>query len=263
MFECVYTDQNLSGDGYCVIRLPAIITVLDEVAPVITFINPLQVNGDTLETSCYGQDPEWNIPSFETGIISATDACEGTVSITYTRTLENAGDCSVDGYIILYRMTWTATDECGNSSNAFAFLALVDTIPPVLFGIPDDLTVNCDDVPAPVTISATDECLCACVVMFQQIDSTQSGCQDGRVILRIWTAKDNCGNMTLDTQRITLSDQEGPELFFIEPAMEGLTDGSLVEYNCNDGGIPDYLNLMFNLLRQGTCGSFEVLYRRS
>jgi hypothetical protein len=240
-----------------------IITVLDNIPPVITFINPQTSIGDTLETSCYGQDPEWNIPSFESGTITADDACVGEVTITYTRILESAGDCAEDGYIILYRMTWTATDACGNSSSAFAFQALVDTIPPVIFGVPDDITVNCDDVPPPVTVSATDECLCACVVLFQQTDSTQSGCQDGLVIFRIWTAKDDCGNMSIDTQRITLTDQEGPELFFMEPGLEGLTDGSVIRYSCNDGGIPDYYEDMDaqSVIARGTCGgSYEMTF---
>ncbi|HSF88789.1 MAG TPA: ice-binding family protein, partial [Saprospiraceae bacterium] len=240
-----------------------IITVLDEIPPVITFINPLQINGDTIETACYGQDPEWNIPSFESGIITAADSCGGEVAITYSRTLEDAGDCADDGYIILYRLTWTATDLCGNSSSAFAFLALVDTIPPVIFGVPDDITVNCDDVPPPVPVYATDECLCACLVLFQQIDSSQTICQNGLVILRIWTAKDDCGNMSIDTQRITLVDEEGPELFFLQPEMEGLTDGTVIEYNCNEGGIPDYFDILNtqSINGRGTCGgSYDVSF---
>ncbi len=61
-------------------------------------------NGDTLETQCYGQDPEWNIPSFDAGSITATDVCGGEVTITYTRSLEDEGDCSEDGYINLVQI---------------------------------------------------------------------------------------------------------------------------------------------------------------
>lgn len=241
-----------------------VITVLDTTPPVITFVNPLfGANGDTLRTQCYGQDPDWDIPSFDAGTIVATDECEGEVVITYNRSLEDAGDCSVDGYINLYRLTWTATDVCGNSSSAFAFLALVDTIPPVIVGVPDNITVNCDDVPPPVTVSATDECLCACVVLFQQIDSTITGCQDGLVIIRTWTATDRCGNETIDTQRITLIDQEGPELFFTDTAMLGLTNGSIVEVTCNEGGMPEYTETLndLSIISRGTCGgSYEVTF---
>jgi len=240
-----------------------IITVLDDIAPVISFINPLIANGDTLETQCYGQDPEWDIPSFGSGNITAADECGGEVTITYARSLEDEGDCSVDGYINLYRLTWTATDLCGNSSSAFAFLALVDTIAPVLVGIPADTTVNCDDLLPPVPVFATDECLCACVVLFEEFDSTQTQCQDGLVIFRTWTATDRCGNVTIDTQRITLIDREGPELFFMQPEMEGLTDGSVIEFSCNDGGIPDYFDALDaqSIIARGTCGgSFEVVF---
>lgn len=241
-----------------------IITVLDTLPPVITFVNPLiAFNGDTLVTQCYGQDPEWDIPSFGAGDITAVDACGSLVTITYSRSLEDAGDCSADGYINLYRLTWTATDVCGNSSIAFAFLALVDTIAPVLVGIPADTTVNCDDVLPPVPVYATDECLCACVVLFQQFDSTQTQCQDGLVIIRTWTATDRCGNVTIDTQRITLIDQEGPELFFILPEMAGLAQDSVIEYACNEGGIPAYFDTLDtqSIIAIGTCGgSFEVTF---
>jgi len=241
-----------------------IITVLDITPPVITFVNPLiGANGDTLRTQCYGQNPEWDIPSFDASSINASDICEGLATIDYNRTLEDAGDCSADGYINLYRLTWTATDVCGNSSSAFVFLALVDTIPPVIEGVPENITVNCDEIPSPTPVFATDECLCACIVLYQETDRPVSECQDGLVIIRTWTAKDQCGNVTIDTQRITLVDQQGPELFIMQPEMVGLTDGSIVEYTCNQGGIPDHFETLdtASIIARGTCdGYYDISF---
>jgi len=185
-----------------------VITVLDNTPPELTFPAGFPI-GDTLKVQCYGQDPEWDIPSFDNGDIQATDNCTGPVSVVFNQSLPSEGDC-VDGFINLYRLTWTATDVCGNSVSAFVFLALVDTIPPVIFGVPLDITVNCNEIPdAPDFIYAIDECLCACIVL---LDETLpiTGCQFGQVIVRTWRATDDCGNQTIATQRITLMDDEAP-----------------------------------------------------
>ena len=99
-----------------------VINVSDIIPPTLLFINPLfDQNGDTLEVQCYGQDPEWDIPLFDASSVNATDNCSGDVHVVYTRALEDEGDCTTEGYINLYRLTWTATDECGNSSPLIFF----------------------------------------------------------------------------------------------------------------------------------------------
>jgi hypothetical protein len=239
-----------------------IITVLDNTPPQITFINPdLGQIGDTLRVQCYGQDPEWDIPTFDANAISATDLCGGEVTLAYTHTLQEQGNCSVDGYSNLYRLTWTATDICGNSSSAYIFLALVDTIPPVIHDVPDDITVNCEDLPWPATVYATDECLCACIVLFQETERIVQNCQNGLVIVRSWTATDRCGNVTVETQRITLIDQEGPELEIMQPELVGVTNGTIFEFTCNEGGIPTYFDLLDaeSVFSAPSCGGTAIV----
>jgi hypothetical protein len=239
-----------------------IITVSDITAPEITFLSPLPENsGDTLRTQCYGQDPEWDIPVFDANSVDAADICEGEVTITYNKSFVDGGDCSADGYINLYRLTWTATDLCGNSSTAYIFLALVDTIAPVIEGVPDDITVDCSDVPAPPVVYALDECLCACIVFYQEENMDANACQDGLVMIRTWTAIDNCGNQTIDTQRITLIDEEGPILHVIQPQLVGMTDGTVLEYTCNEGGIPAfYWDLdETSVFSAGSCGDTSII----
>jgi hypothetical protein len=63
------------------------------------------------------------LPLFDENSVTAVDVCDASPTIFFEEHLENEGDCSVDGYINLYRLTWTATDDCGNSSVAFGFLA--------------------------------------------------------------------------------------------------------------------------------------------
>ncbi|MEZ4950496.1 MAG: hypothetical protein R2784_14085 [Saprospiraceae bacterium] len=91
-------------------------------------------------------------------------------------------------------------------------LPLVTELPPVLSGIPSDVTVECDDVPsAPVTITATDNC-------DPQVDITMDetvqplGCQNDFRLIRTWTATDDCGNVATGSQIITVQDTEAPTL---------------------------------------------------
>lgn len=221
------------------------ITVFDNTAPTIEFNDPLLEgvpNGGTIEVQCFGQDPTWDIPSFEAGDIIATDNCGGPPPIvTFSQDLVDEGDCAVDGYINRYRLRWTATDACGNSSSAQIFMNLVDTIPPVILGVPDDITVSCDEVPEAPILSAQDECLCACVVLMSE-DGPDPGCQDGQVITRTWKATDDCGNMTIEVQTITLIDDEAPELTIVHPNLEGTPNGAILEYTCNEGGIPEFFD---------------------
>ncbi len=231
------------------------ITVLDNTPPVIILPNGL-ANGSTLDVQCYGQDPNWDLPVYGVSDVTTTDNCIGAVTVTFAQVIENQGTCATDGYIDLFRLSWTATDACGNSSTAFLFMALIDTIPPVIHGIPADITVNCDAIPLPPTIVfATDECLCACVLFVSETQPV-AGCADGQVILRTWTAKDRCGNQTTEIQRITLVNNKPPTLQLLQPEMTGLIDGSMLEYTCSEGGIPSYINGLsaVSIVSTSTCG---------
>ena len=254
-----YQATDLCGN---IVTCSQVITVLDNTSPLITFINPaLGQIGDTLRVQCYGQDPEWDIPTFDANSVSTVDLCGGGVTVVYTDVLEDQGNCSADGYSNLYRLSWTATDVCGNSSNAYIFLALVDTIPPVIHDVPDNITVNCEDLPWPATVYATDECLCACIVLFQETERITQNCQNGLVIIRSWTATDRCGNVTVETQRITLIDKEGPALEIMQPELVGVTDGTIFEYTCNEGGIPTFFELLDaeSVFSAPSCGGSAVV----
>ncbi len=232
------------------------VIVTDGVPPTISPNNPALSDGDIIEVPCFGQDPDWSLPEYDESSITATDDCGGAVVISFDHNLENEGTCAEDGYISLFRLTWTATDACGNSSDFVLFLSLIDTIAPVVLGVPGDITVNCDEIPA-VTgeIYATDECLCACVVLFEE-SVLSTGCLDGEVILRTWTATDRCGNTTTESQRITVVDAVGPRWEMAYPEFLGLDDGSIREYSCAEGGIPvvyDYLD-EFAVRNTSSCG---------
>ncbi|MCX7549251.1 hypothetical protein, partial [Xanthomarina sp. F2636L] len=66
---------------------------------------------------------------------------------------------SSDPCNIVVTRTWTFTDSCNNTSSVSQTITVSDTTAPVAPAAPADLTVECiDDVPAPIDLTATDNC---------------------------------------------------------------------------------------------------------
>ena len=104
--------------------------------------------------------------------VTATDNCDPTVPVTlYARTTT-----VVDGCGTITR-TWTATDACGNTTTATQTLTVVDNTPPVLTGVPADATVQCDNIPAAATVTATDNCdPTVPVTLYRERNTVVDGC---------------------------------------------------------------------------------------
>ena len=106
---------------------------------------------------------------------------------------------------------WTATDDCGNSVAATQRVAVADTTAPALVGVPADATAECDDVPAPATVTATDSCDGDVPVAFG-VTTNAGSCADSYTLVRVWTATDDCGNSVAATQRVAVADTTDPVL---------------------------------------------------
>ncbi|MEZ4960055.1 MAG: T9SS type A sorting domain-containing protein [Saprospiraceae bacterium] len=107
-------------------------------------------------------------------------------------------------------VTWTGTDNCGNSTVFVGTLTVVDNAPPVLSGVPADVTLDmCTMLPDPAGVTATDACDTSVVIVFEE---TTAGDSCDFTITRTWTATDDCGNSVSDSQFITVQDNEAPVL---------------------------------------------------
>ena len=109
-------------------------------------------------------------------------------------------------------VTFTVTDNCGQASTTTATFTIEDTTPPVLLSVPADATVECNAVPAPATVTATDACGSASVALVVTTTQTSNGsCTDNTYTLtRTWTATDECGLKSTATQVITVQDTTVP-----------------------------------------------------
>src|SRR5207253_5639194 len=107
--------------------------------------------------------------------------------------------------------TWTATDACGNSASCVQTITVRDTTKPSLT-CPPDLVLECPaDTSTSATGVATAQDTCSQVTV-RYSDSVSNGCSGTSVILRTWTASDQCSNSISCVQKITVRDITKPTI---------------------------------------------------
>ncbi len=170
-----------------------VITVSDNTQPTLTGV-PADV---TVECEA--------IPAISTP--TATDNCDTDVTITFNE-VRTDGSCP-DTYTLT--RSWTATDDCGNNKTETQVITVSDNTQPTLAGVPANVTVECEAVPAISTPTATDNCDTDVTITFNEV-RTDGSCPDTYTLTRSWTATDDCGNSKTETQVITVSDNTQPTL---------------------------------------------------
>lgn len=172
------------------------IFVDDNVAPVITC--PPDI---TIECSA-------NTGPGTTGTATATDNCDATVTLTFSDVITPGGPQT-----FIITRTWTATDDCGNSSTCIQLIQVHDDTPPIIT-CPSNVTVQCNTSTLPPTTgiaTATDNCDPELDFTFS--DVTVGGtCPQELTITRTWVATDDCGNSASCTQTIFVDDSTAPSI---------------------------------------------------
>jgi large repetitive protein len=72
---------------------------------------------------------------------TATDNCDPNPRVTFVENRVN-GLCG-NNYTLV--RTWTVTDACGNTATASQSISVGDDTPPVLSGVPSNITLNCHE----------------------------------------------------------------------------------------------------------------------
>ncbi len=149
--------------------------------------------------------PVTNTGTNVTGVATAVDGC-GSVTVTYSDAVTNG--CGATRVIA---RTWTATDQCGNSTSKVQTITVRDTTPPTLT-LPPNVVLECPaDTSTNATGVATAQDTCSQVTV-RYSDSVSNICGGAKVIARAWTATDACGNSTTAVQTITLRDTTPPTI---------------------------------------------------
>ena len=171
------------------------ITVEDTTDPVIDCPADVTVECD-----------EITMPA-NTGSATATDNCDAVPSISSSDAVV-AGVCPQEEVIT---RTWTAEDDCGNSSNCDQVITVEDTQAPSLT-CPSDITVECNAVPAadPMSVTATDNCDMSLTVVHSLDNPAGPYTACTTTVDRVYEATDDCGNTGTCTQTITVEDTTDP-----------------------------------------------------
>ena len=74
--------------------------------------------------------------------------------------------------------------------------------------VPDDYSASCSDVLTLDEATATDNC--SAVTVTHEVDTVFGNCPNSFVMERRFTAMDGCGNTSVRTQTITVTDDEAP-----------------------------------------------------
>jgi len=162
----------------------------------------------------------------------------------------------------VFDRTWTATDNCGNSSTCVQRITVRDSTPPAL-SVPPNRFLECPAVTTPDqtgTATAPDGCG---TVTIAYADSVATNCSGTGVITRTWTATDQSGNSTNAVQMITVQDTLKPVLicpknFVLELPADTTTNATDVA-SAQDGC--SAVTLRYNDLVTTNCGNTRVIAR--
>ncbi len=188
-----WTAEDICGNKTTFLQT---ITVNDNIAPGWVEAAPTS----PVNVSCASAVPAWPTQT-------ATDNCGAPVIMDTNETIQ-PGTC-VNKFTIT--RTWTAQDDCGNSTQRVQIINVNDNIAPTLVGTPAaTVAVSCSQlVPAAAVVTATDNCDPNVNVIYSE--ELQPGtCANQFTIKRTWTAEDICGNKSTFLQTINVSDTQAP-----------------------------------------------------
>ncbi|MBC8096123.1 MAG: HYR domain-containing protein [Akkermansiaceae bacterium] len=164
---------------------------IDTEAPVLSGLPPASVT-----VQCLGDVPT-------PPVVTVVDNCDTNLVVGYQPS-ETGDPCNR----IITRV-WTAMDSCGNPVSFTQVITVKDTTRPLLT-VPADLTVECSEVPALGSATATDNCDANPLVNFVGETNIIDSCTN--ILVRTWTATDACGNIATKSQTLLVIDTTAPVL---------------------------------------------------
>ena len=169
------------------------ISFIDDVAPSVQAPDNMTIGCDELA-------------NLEVPAPVVTDNCDFNPTIVFS-------ESSAPGFCINAQnitWTWTATDACGNQSEATTQVQVLDLNAPFFENTPNDTIISCDAEVPPITFpEALDNCSEVVSVTLDE-DTIPGDCPQEFTINRIFRAFDECGNSGMFVQVIEIVDTVAP-----------------------------------------------------
>lgn len=218
-----------------------LIIYTDDTPPVLVPVDPDLIpipNGAEITVECH------EVPLMDVHSVQVTDLCDPDPEVTFEEEV-SFGNCQTDGYHYILTCIWRAEDDCGNVSTYTIYLRVVDTQAPWFLAPPQDITVDPtqgDSIPAPLVLEAKDHCDDHPVVAVTESE-IQLDCY--RVLTRVWTATDFCGNSSTVSQQVTILEDCPCHLPVVESVQIrrpklGQNDGEITIITLQDPSLFEY-----------------------
>jgi len=193
-------------------------SLIDNMAPII------DVEAQNFTSECDGASNAADILGWlnNNGYAEASDNCG---ELTWENDYGSVDvDCGTTGEV---PVTFTVTDECGNSSTTVAIFTINDTTVPTWEILPQNLEIECDGSDDPMgqitawlnTAGGADvEDECSFVVFSNNFATLPLDCDQEGGVEVTFIATDACGNSSTNTAMLTITDDVAPEI--TSPALD-------------------------------------------
>ena len=163
------------------------------------------------------------------------DIPEGVTGLEFSP--KNRGNSANDSDVNPLSGVTDAITLASGESNLTIDAGVIDNSPPLIFNVPPDVTVDCNDIPnPPSSVKGVDNCDPSIEVTFSERIVNAGSCP--YMIERTWRAVDDCGNDAIRTQTVTVTDTEAPVITIANPMLVGIENGGEIIFNCDD--LPEF-----------------------
>ena len=200
--------------------------------------------------------------NFNTSPPSASDNCGGNVAVSSV--VDTISNTCLNNFLL--RRTWTATDDCGNSTTAIQQILVGDFDAPYFCSsVTPLIEIGCTDPIPPVpSVSVCDSCDIAPTATFWE-EIEPGTCSAQYDIVRYWALADACDNRDTITQTIRITDVFDPQWNTFPPDILINCEDDTSAVNTGTPTVTDicgnpYIYYTDNII-PGSCGDNYVIER--
>jgi hypothetical protein len=196
-------------------------------------------------------------PRAEVGTWTCSGDC-ATGDYQYGAFIETVDDCSHR-----FLVPWGVQQASGAiETHGSLVLTSTDGVPPVLKPAPEDAVVECDAVPVQRDLGASDACDPE-PTLTREEQRTDGACEDAYTLTRTWTATDNVGLVSTESQTLTVRDASAPQLDAVPPDATFECDAvpQIADLAASDACDPDPAVTVREDRTDGACSADYTLHR--